>query len=244
MLGRVLAAGGVLDPQRLIDTVGLLGIFGVVFAESGLLIGFFLPGDSLLFTAGFLASSPTSVPANLHLPLLPLLIGVFIAAVAGDQVGYLFGQRVGPAIFRRPESRFFKQDNVDKAQGFFDKYGPKTIVLARFVPVVRTFTPIVAGVSRMKYRTFVTYNVVGGALWAFGVTLLGYFLGQVAFIENNLEIAILAVVAISASPIAIELWRARKEKQRSVALDMAHDVVDPGLGELTHEAVDPDGRLD
>ena len=244
MLGRVLAAGGVLDPQRLIDTVGLLGIFGVVFAESGLLIGFFLPGDSLLFTAGFLASSPTSVPANLHLPLLPLLIGVFIAAVAGDQVGYLFGQRVGPAIFRRPESRFFKQDNVDKAQGFFDKYGPKTIVLARFVPVVRTFTPIVAGVSRMKYRTFVTYNIVGGALWAFGVTLLGYFLGQVAFIENNLEIAILAVVAISASPIAIELWRARKEKQRSVALDMAHDVVDPGLGELTHEAVDPDGRLD
>jgi membrane-associated protein len=244
MLGRVLAAGGVLDPQRLIDTVGLLGIFGVVFAESGLLIGFFLPGDSLLFTAGFLASSPTSVPANLHLPLLPLLIGVFIAAVAGDQVGYLFGQRVGPAIFRRPESRFFKQDNVDKAQGFFDKYGPKTIVLARFVPVVRTFTPIVAGVSRMKYRTFVTYNIVGGGLWAFGVTLLGYFLGQVAFIENNLEVAILAVVAISASPIAIELWRARKEKQRSVALDMAHDVVDPGLGELTHEAVDPDGRLD
>ena len=244
MLGRVLAAGGVLDPQRLIDTVGLLGIFGVVFAESGLLIGFFLPGDSLLFTAGFLASSPTSVPANLHMPLLPLLIGVFIAAVAGDQVGYLFGQRVGPAIFRRPESRFFKQDNVDKAQGFFDRYGPKTIVLARFVPVVRTFTPIVAGVSRMKYRTFVTYNIVGGALWAFGVTLLGYFLGQVTFIENNLEIAILAVVAISASPIAIELWRARKEKQRSVALDMAHDVVDPGLGELTHEAVDPDGRLD
>jgi membrane-associated protein len=244
MLGRVLAAGGVLDPQRLIDTVGLLGIFGVVFAESGLLVGFFLPGDSLLFTAGFLASSPTSVPANLHLPLLPLLIGVFIAAVAGDQVGYLFGQRVGPAIFRRPESRFFKQDNVDKAQGFFDKYGPKTIVLARFVPVVRTFTPIVAGVSRMKYRTFVAYNIVGGALWAFGVTLLGYFLGQVTFIENNLEIAILAVVAISASPIAIELWRARKEKQRSVALDMAHDVVDPGLGELTHEAVDPDGRLD
>jgi membrane-associated protein len=244
MLGRVLAAGGVLDPQRLIDTVGLLGIFGVVFAESGLLVGFFLPGDSLLFTAGFLASSPTSVPANLHLPLLPLLIGVFIAAVAGDQVGYLFGQRVGPAIFRRPESRFFKQDNVDKAQGFFDKYGPKTIVLARFVPVVRTFTPIVAGVSRMKYRTFVTYNIVGGALWAFGVTLLGYFLGQVAFIENNLELAILAVVAISASPIAIELWRARKEKQRSVALDMAHDVIDPGLGELTHEAVDPDGRFD
>ena len=106
-----------------------------------------------------------------------------MAAVVGDQVGYLFGQRVGPALFKRPDSRFFKQDNVDKAQEFFDKYGPKAIVLARFVPIVRTFTPITAGVSRMDYRTFVTYNVIGGTIWAFGVTLLGYFLGQVDVIE-------------------------------------------------------------
>jgi membrane-associated protein len=243
MLGRVLAAGGLLDPKHLIDTVGLLGIFGVVFAESGLLIGFFLPGDSLLFTAGFLASGPSSVDDALHLPLLPLLVGCFVAAVAGDQVGYLIGRRVGPAIFRRPESRFFKQENVDKAQGFFDKYGAKTIVLARFVPVVRTFTPVVAGVSRMNYRTFVTFNVVGAGLWAIGVTLLGYFLGQVEFVEQNLEVAILAVVAISVLPIVLELLKARREK-RSLALDMAHDLVDPGLDELAREAVDPDGRLD
>ena len=243
MLGRVLAAGGFLDPKSLIDDVGLWGVFAVVFAESGLLVGFFLPGDSLLFTAGFLASGPSSVDEALHLPLGFLLIGTFVAAVAGDQVGYLLGRRAGPAIFRRPNSRFFKQENVDKAHAFFDKYGAKTIVLARFVPVVRTFAPIVAGVSRMNYRTFVTFNVVGGALWAIGVTLLGYFLGQVDFIEQNLELAILTVVAISVLPIVIELWKARKEK-RLLALDMAHDIVDPGLGELTREVVEPDGHLD
>ncbi|HEX6569050.1 MAG TPA: VTT domain-containing protein [Acidimicrobiales bacterium] len=243
MLARVLAAGGVLDPERLIEAVGLFGIFGVIFAESGLLVGFFLPGDSLLFTAGFLASGPSSVDEALHLPLLPLLVGCFVAAVAGDQVGYLFGRRVGPAIFRRPDSRFFKQENVDKAQGFFDRYGAKTIVLARFVPVVRTFAPIVAGVSRMQYRTFVTFNVIGGALWALGVTLLGYFLGQIEFIEQNLEIAILTVVAISVTPVALELWKARKE-DRSVALDVAHDLLDPEIGDLTKEAIHPDGRID
>jgi membrane-associated protein len=243
MLARVLAAGGILDPEKLIDTVGLFGIFGVIFAESGLLVGFFLPGDSLLFTAGFLASGPSSVDEALHLPLLPLLVGCFVAAVAGDQVGYLFGRRVGPAIFRRPDSRFFKQENVDKAQAFFDRYGAKTIVLARFVPIVRTFAPIVAGVSRMNYRTFVTFNLVGGGLWALGVTLLGYFLGQVDFVEQNLEVAILTVVAISLLPIARELWKARKEK-RSLALDMAHDLVDPDLDDLAEEAIRPDGRID
>jgi membrane-associated protein len=243
MLERVLAAGGFLDPKSLIGDVGIWGLFLVVFAESGLLIGFFLPGDSLLFTAGFLASAPDSVPDELHLSLPLLLVGCFVAAVVGDQVGYLMGRRVGPAIFRRPDSRFFKQDNVDKAQAFFDRYGAKTIVLARFVPVVRTFAPIVAGVSRMNYRTFVTFNVIGGALWAVGVTLLGYFLGQVDFVEQNLELAILTVVAISVLPIVIELLKARKEK-RLIALDMAHDIVDPGLGELTREVVEPDGRLD
>ena len=243
MLTPVLAAGGILDPEHLIETVGLFGIFAVVFAESGLLVGFFLPGDSLLFTAGFLASGPASVDESLHLPLLPLLVGCFAAAVIGDQVGYYFGRRVGPALFNRPDSRFFKQENVDKAQAFFDKYGAKTIVLARFVPVVRTFAPVVAGVSRMNYRTFVTFNVVGGALWALGVTLLGYFLGQVEFVEQNLEIAILTVVAISLVPIALELLKARREK-RSVPMDVAHDLLDPDLGELAEEAVHPDGRLD
>ena len=243
MLTPVLAAGGILDPEHLIETVGLFGIFAVVFAESGLLVGFFLPGDSLLFTAGFLASGPASVDESLHLPLLPLLVGCFAAAVIGDQVGYYFGRRVGPALFNRPDSRFFKQENVDKAQAFFDKYGAKTILLARFVPIVRTFAPIVAGVSRMQYRTFVTFNVVGGALWAIGVTLLGYFLGQVEFVEQNLEIAILTVVAISLVPIALELLKARRQK-RSVPMDVAHDLLDPDLGELAEEALHPDGRID
>ena len=239
----LLAAGGVLDPERLIAAFGLLGIFLIVFAESGLLIGFFLPGDSLLFTAGFLASSPSSVADELHLPLLPLVLGVWFAAILGDQVGYVFGRRVGPALFNRPDSRFFKQENVDKAQAFFDKHGPKAIVLARFVPIVRTFTPITAGVSRMDYRTFVRFNVIGGTIWAFGVTLLGYFLGQVEVVEQNLEVAILLVVAISFTPIALELLKARREKRHSALTDVAHDLLEPDLGELVDEARDPDGRV-
>ena len=209
-----LLAAGILDPKDLIDKVGLVGIWLIVFAESGLLIGFFLPGDSLLFTAGFFASAPSSIPSELHLNLPLLLVGSFVAAVAGDQVGYLFGHRVGETLLERPDSRFFKRRHVEKAQRFFDKHGPKTIVLARFVPIVRTFAPIVAGMSSMRYRTFVIYNVVGGALWAIGVTLLGYFLGQVAVVEENLEIAVLVIVAISFLPVAIELLRARAEAKR------------------------------
>ena len=232
-----------LDAERLIEAFGLLGVFVIVFAESGLLVGFFLPGDSLLFTAGFLASGPSSVADELHLPLVPLLLLTWVAAVAGDQVGYVFGQRVGPALFRRPDSRFFKQENVDKAQAFFDRYGPKAIVLARFVPIVRTFTPITAGVSRMHYRTFVTFNVIGGTLWAFGVTLLGYFLGQVDVIEQNLELAILTVVAISLAPIAIELLKARRQRRHSTLSDVTHDLLEPGVGEMVDEARHPDGQL-
>ena len=226
MLSTVLAAGGALDPEHLIDTFGLLGIFLIVFAESGLLIGFFLPGDALLFTAGFLASGPASVPDDLHLPLVPLILGIWLAAVVGDQVGYAFGKRIGPTLFKRPDSRFFKQANVDKAQEFFDRYGPRAIVLARFVPIVRTFTPITAGVSNMDYKTFVRWNVIGGTVWAFGVTLLGYFLGQVDVIEHNLELAILAVVAISCSPIAFEVIKARREKRHSIVADVAADLLE------------------
>jgi membrane-associated protein len=247
MLAGVLAAGGgLLDPKELLSHFGsfaLLGVFLIVFAESGLLIGFFLPGDSLLFTAGFLASGPSSVDENLHLPLGWLLLGTFVAAVAGDQVGYVMGNRVGPALFNRPDSRFFKQENVHKAQAFFDKYGAKTIVLARFVPIVRTFAPIVAGVSKMKYRTFVTFNLVGGFAWAIGVTLLGYLLGQNKTVEENLEIAILLVVFISILPIVFELWKARKQR-KSVPLDIAHDLLDPDLDDMAREAVHPDGKLD
>jgi len=244
MLAKILAAGSLLDPKELIDKVGLIGIWLIVFAESGLLIGFFLPGDSLLFTAGFFASKPDSIPDELHLALLPLLIGCFVAAVAGDQVGYLFGKRVGPALFRRPDSRFFKQENVDKAQAFFDKHGSKTIVLARFVPIVRTFTPIIAGVSNMKYRTFVMFNVIGGAMWALGITMLGYFLGQVDVIEENLEITILAIVAVSLIPMVLEVVKARREKRHTfsdleIAADLAGDVIEDEDHDLTTPPTTP-----
>ena len=218
MLSAVLAVGGdLLDPKHLIDRFGLVAVFAVIFAETGLLVGFFLPGDSLLFTAGFLASAPSSVDESLHLPLGWLLIGVYIAAVAGDQLGYFIGNKAGPAVFNRPDSRFFKRAHVEKAEAFFEKHGVKTIILARFVPIVRTFTPVVAGVSKMKYRTYLTFDLLGGLLWGVGVTLLGYFLGQVEFVEKNLEVAILAVVAISLTPMAFELWKHRRESKAEAA---------------------------
>ncbi|MGK5737556.1 DedA family protein [Micromonospora sp. URMC 103] len=199
-----------LDPEWLISTFGLLGILAIVFAESGLLIGFFLPGDSLLFTAGLL----TADGQYITWPLWVVCLLITIAAIAGDQVGYAFGRKVGPSLFRRPNSRLFKQENVLKAHEFFEKYGARSIVLARFVPIVRTFTPIVAGVSRMNYRTFVTYNIIGGALWGSGVTVLGYFLGQIPFVKEHIELILIAIVAVSVIPIVVELLRARIAAKR------------------------------
>lgn len=195
-----------LDPDYLISTFGMIGILVIVFAESGLLIGFFLPGDSLLFTTGLLVAGDQ----YLTQPLWLVCLLVVVAAVAGDQVGYLFGRKAGPALFRRPDSRLFKQENVEKANTFFEKYGARSIVLARFVPVVRTFTPIVAGVSAMHYRTFVRFNVIGGTLWAVGVTVLGYFLGQIDFVKQNIELILIGIVAVSVLPLAIEYLRARR----------------------------------
>ena len=207
MLPSLLAIVNFLKPEKILDKGGLALLSLIVFAESGLLVGFFLPGDSLLFVAGFLSSD-----AGHHkLPALPfVVVCVVAAAIVGDQVGYLFGRKVGPALFTRPDSRLFKQQNVLKAQAFIDKYGTKTIVLARFVPIVRTFAPIVAGVGQMKYRTFVKFNVMGGLLWGAGITTLGYFLGEIDFIKNNIEIAIVAIVAVSLLPVAIEMRRHRK----------------------------------
>jgi membrane-associated protein len=190
----------------------LVGIALIIFAECGLLLGFFLPGDSLLFTAGLLVANNQ----YLHRPLWLVCLLVAVAAIAGDQVGYLFGRRVGPALFRRPDSRLFKQQNLDRASAFFDKYGARSIVLARFVPVVRTFTPIVAGSTRMHYRTFVLYNVIGGTLWSIGVTALGYFLGQVAFVRDHIELILIGIVVVSVVPIGIELLRARRRDRRSL----------------------------
>lgn len=160
------------DLQTLITAVGVVGVIGIIFAESGLLIGFFLPGDSLLFTAGFLTQQGL-LYINIHLFALLL----FLAAAAGDSVGYAFGHRVGRRIFKREESLLFHPENLIKAEQFYEKHGPLTIVLARFMPVIRTFAPIIAGVGRMKYSTFLTYNLVGAALWAAGLTYTGYYVG-------------------------------------------------------------------
>jgi membrane-associated protein len=222
-----------LDPGYLISTFGLIGILVIVFAESGLLIGFFLPGDSLLFTTGLLV-------ANGHYltqPLWLVCLLIVAAAVAGDQVGYMFGRKVGPALFRRPDSRFFKQENVDRARDFFDKYGARSIVLARFVPIVRTFTPIVAGVGHMRYRTFVAFNFIGGVLWGAGVTTLGYSLGRIAFVAAHIELILVGIVVLSVLPIVFEVVRARRNAPKIRA-----DVPDQATRRGLAGSSDRDGR--
>ncbi|MCE9622348.1 MAG: VTT domain-containing protein [Actinomycetia bacterium] len=204
---------GLLDfANKWVERGGLIVLAIIVFAESGLLVGFFLPGDSLLFFAGFLASDA----GGHHLPALPwVALTCALAAIVGDQVGYMIGNKFGPALFKREKSRFFNPEYVDKAETFFAKHGSKTIVLARFVPIVRTFVPTVAGASRMHYRTFVTYNVIGGLLWGAGVTTLGYFLGEIDAVKNNIELAAIVIVAISLAPIAWELRKHRKSASAS-----------------------------
>ena len=193
-----------IEADFLIETFGMLGVLAVVFVESGLLVGFLLPGDSLLFTAGLLSANGT-------LPdLWILLVTIPLAAIAGDQVGYAIGRKAGPSVFKRPDSRFFREEYVERSREFFDRYGPRAIVIARFVPIVRTLAPVMAGVSKMDYRTFVVFNVIGGIGWGVSVTTLGYFLGQVEFVHDNLEPIILGIVALSVLPIAVELLRARR----------------------------------
>lgn len=197
-----------LDPDVLIETFGTVGVLAIVFVESGLLVGFFLPGDSLLFTAGLLSAAGT-LP-----PLWVLLVTIPLAAIAGDQVGYAIGRRTGPALFRRPDSRFFRQEHVERAQSYFERYGARTIVIARFVPIVRTFAPLTAGVARMDYWTFLKFNILGGVLWGAGVTTLGYYLGQIEFIRSHLEPVLLAIIGLSVLPIVAELTRGRRATRK------------------------------
>jgi membrane-associated protein len=200
--------GSLLDPQHLITTFGLLGLLAIVFAECGLLIGFFLPGDSLLFVAGLVASGGL---AGVHfVPLWVLLIVVPLAAIAGNLVGYWIGYRAGPAIFNRPNSRLFRAEYVEKAHDFFEKYGARTILLARFVPIVRTFATVMAGASRMNFRLFAIYSVIGGIVWGAGVTALGYWLGQVVWIRDNIELIAIGIVVVTVIPVVFELMRGRR----------------------------------
>ena len=204
----ILAALG-LDPEKLLNKYGLIGLGLIVFAESGLLIGFFLPGDSLLFTAGLLTALKTGITQ----PIWAVCLVTFVAAVLGDQFGYQFGKRVGPSLFDRPKSKLFKPSHVLSAQAFFEKHGAKTIILARFVPIVRTFAPVLAGVGNMKYRTFALYNLVGGFLWGVGVTMAGYLLGKrFPSLKERIDILALVIVAVSVLPVVFEVLKHRRAK--------------------------------
>jgi membrane-associated protein len=211
-----------LDPQNL-DRFGTAAFWIamlIVFAECGLLIGFFLPGDSLLFMIGlFIASGVIAIP----LPLACLLLT--IAAVAGNLTGYWIGHRAGPPLFNRPDSRLFRREHVEKTHAFFERYGARAIVLARFVPIVRTFITAMAGVGRMDFRTYALYSTIGGVLWATGVTVAGYFLGSIPFVKDHIELILLGIVAVSVIPIAIEAVRHRRDA-RHLAVEVAA-AIDP-----------------
>ena len=189
------------DPMLLVSTLGYAGVALFVFAESGVLLGIFLPGDSLLFAAGLLAAGGL-------FSIGPLAVIVVLAAVAGDSVGYWFGRKVGTSLFSRPDSRFFKQAYVRRTEAFYEKYGGRAIVLARFVPIVRTLAPILAGVGAMNYRNFITFNAVGGLLWGAGLVFLGYFLG--VLIPNSEQYILpisLGIIVVSFLPIVVEMVR-------------------------------------
>lgn len=218
------------DPEglkSLIATGGYLLLFAIIFAETGLLIGFFLPGDSLLFVAGTLCA--VTLPGHdgplLNIGILiPLLC---VAAIVGDAVGYMIGRKVGPALFNRPDSRFFKREHVTKTEQFYEKHGPKTIVLARFVPFVRTFAPTVAGVARMEYSRFALYNIAGGIGWIALCTLLGFFLGNVPAVQENMEKAIFFIIFLSILPMIVHWLQERRKGHDPVEATV--ETIAPGV---------------
>ena len=200
-----------IDPDHLLSSFGLLGLLIIIFAECGLLVGFFLPADTLLFSAGLLTAT-----GRLDVPFWVQLLLVPIAAIVGNLVGYWIGYQAGPAVFNKPDSRLFRQEYVDRSHDFFERYGARTIVLARFVPIVRTFATVMAGASRMRFRTYAIYSVIGGVLWGAGVLALGYYLGHIPFVRDTLEPLIepilIAVVLLSMVPAVVELLRSRRRR--------------------------------
>jgi membrane-associated protein len=200
------------DPRALVQAAGYVGLTAIIFTETGLLIGFFLPGDSLLVTAGLLASQPEF---GLNVYVMGFILS--IAAVAGDTVGYHIGRVSGPRIFSREDSLFFHKKHLIRAQEFYEKHGGKTIVLARFMPIIRTFAPVVAGVGNMKYRTFIAYNVFGGIFWVWSMLFTGYFLGSfIPGIDKHIEKIIIVVIFLSILP-GIIAWLREKRRTRAAA---------------------------
>lgn len=210
MVAAAIALLDFLDPAEIARTAGILGIGLIVFAESGLLIGMFLPGDSLLFAAGIFSAANPEI-----MPIVLLASVCFFAAVTGDAVGYWFGAKTGPALFRRPSSRLFRADHLERARIFYDQHGGKTIILARFVPFVRTFAPVIAGAARMPYRRFAAFNVIGGLVWGVGLPVAGYNLGNlIPDIDRYLLPGILAIILLSVMPIIVGLFRKRRANSR------------------------------
>jgi membrane-associated protein len=206
-----LAAPQLLSPDYLVSTFGLIGILAIIFAECGLLVGFFLPGDTLLFSAGLLVST-----GAFNIPLWALLVLVPVAAVTGNLAGYWIGYRAGPVVFNKPDSALFKHEHVERSHAFFERWGPAAIVLARFVPIVRTFITVMAGAARMPFARYALYTAVGGVLWGVSVPLSGYYLGKVAFVRDHVDLilvgAVIIVVFFAILPVAFEVWRRRRAR--------------------------------
>ena len=201
-------------PERLIHLLstvmsGWLGyamLSGIVFAETGLLVGFVLPGDSLLFTIGVVAGA-----GQLNLPVILVLLTC--ACLLGDWSGYLLGRRTGPAIFNRPDSRFFKQEYLTRTQAFYQKHGGKTIIYAKFVPIIRTFAPFIAGVAKMQYRRYMTFDIFGVTGWVLSMTLLGYWLGKVELVQRHFEKFVLLIIFVSVLPVITQVFKARFQRK-------------------------------
>lgn len=206
-----------LQPDAIINWLGpwvLVGLALIIFAECGLLLGFFLPGDSLLFTAGVFVAVAAAGGKGIDYPLWLVCAILVVAAFVGNVVGFYVGRVVGPPIFERPKSRLFKPHHVAKTHEFFEKYGTRAIVLGRFVPIVRTFITVMAGVAKMDPKRYLVYSAIGGVLWAAGVTVLGYFLGQFAFVREHIELILILVVLVSVLPMIVEVVRARRASPR------------------------------
>jgi membrane-associated protein len=215
-----------LDPEVILRGMGgwaLAVLCLIIFAECGLLVGFFLPGDSLLFVAGLFVAT-----GAIATPLWLVCVLVTVCAFVGNVCGYWIGAKAGPALFSKPNSKLFKKEYVDKTHEFFDKYGARAIVMARFVPIVRTFITAMAGVGRMDAKKYFTYSAIGGVMWAAGVTILGYFLGEIPFVEKNIEAMLVVIVLLSVVPIIIEVIKARREKKKlpEASADAATEIIE------------------
>ncbi|MER7015364.1 VTT domain-containing protein [Saccharopolyspora sp. NPDC000359] len=204
-----------LDPENIVQSLGpfaLIGVCLIIFAECGLLIGFFLPGDSLLFVTGLFVAA-----GAIETPIWLVLILLSACAFVGNVTGYWIGRKVGPAMFNKPDSKLFKREHVDKTHDFFERYGARAIILARFVPIVRTFITAVAGIAQMDQKKFFSFSAIGGVAWIVSMTLLGFFLGNIPWIRNNLEAMAILIVLVSVIPIVIEYLKGRREKARKAA---------------------------